>query len=76
MVLFNKRKKVSFLYVLEMISIVLGLVLVWRGIWNLLDTLDVIFFDGHNLWTSVAGIVLGFLMLYLPDKDLKELEGH
>ena len=56
------------------ISIVLGLVLVWRGIWHALDDIDKWFFGGSHFWTSLAGIVLGLLILYLPDKDLKEIE--
>ena len=56
------------------ISIVLGLVLIWRGIWHALDDIDKWFFGGSHFWTSLAGIVLGLLILYLPDKDLKEIE--
>lgn len=56
------------------ITIVLGLVLVWRGIWHALDDIDVWFFSGSHFLTSLSGIVIGLLILYLPDKDLKEIE--
>jgi hypothetical protein len=55
-------------------SIVVGLVLIWRGIWYVLDGFDMAFLGGSHIYSAVGGIVLGLLMLYLPDKDLKEIE--
>lgn len=54
--------------------VVVGVVLVWRGIWHLLDIMDILIFAGNQFWTAVGGIVVGLGILYLPDKDLKELE--
>ena len=56
------------------LSIVVGLVMIWRGIWYVLDLLDVVWFDGNTAYTAIGGIVVGLLILYLPDKDLKELD--
>lgn len=53
--------------------IVLGLVLIWRGIWYVLDSIDRNFFGGNHMITAFIGIVVGLFILYLPDKDLKEL---
>lgn len=61
-------------YFARHVSIVVGLVLIWRGIWYVLDAVDVAFFGGHHLYTAIAGIVAGLIVLYLPDKDLKEIE--
>jgi hypothetical protein len=61
-------------YFARNLSIVIGLVLIWRGIWYVLDNLDIWFFDGSHFWTALGGIVVGLLVLYLPDKDLKEIE--
>ena len=61
-------------YLARNISIVIGLVLVWRGIWYVLDIADYYFFDGFHLWTAIAGIIVGLIVLYLPDHDLKEIE--
>jgi len=69
-----KNKKISLSYLAKNISIVIGLVLVWRGIWYVLDELDKIFFGGSHLWTSLVGVIIGLIILYLPDKDLKEIE--
>ena len=55
-------------------SIVVGLVLVWRGIWYVLDAIDLWFLDGSHIFTAVGGIVIGLAILYWPDKDLKEIE--
>jgi len=61
-------------YFAKNISIVISLVLVWRGIWYVLDELDILFFGGSHILTALGGIILGIIMLYLPDKDLKEIE--
>ena len=67
-------KNLTFAYFAKNISVVIGLVLIWRGIWYILDNLDVLFFGGNHNWTAIGGFVVGLLILYLPDKDLKEIE--
>ena len=61
-------------YFAKNMSIVIGLVLVWRGIWYVLDYIDLVVFNDQHIFTAVGGIILGIVILYLPDKDLKELE--
>jgi len=39
-----------------------------------LDGLDKWLFDGSHTWTALIGIIIGLIILYLPDKDLKEIE--
>lgn len=60
-------------YFTHNIFIVLGLVLIWRGIWYILDEIDILFFGSSHIITTVSGIILGFLILYIPDHDLKEI---
>jgi hypothetical protein len=50
-----------------------GVILIWRGVWYVLDSLDHQFFQGEHLFSAIGGIVIGILILYIPDKDLKEL---
>lgn len=50
-----------------------GVVLIWRGLWYTLDYFVLQVFGGDQFWTSAIAVALGFLLLYLPDKDLKEL---
>jgi hypothetical protein len=50
-----------------------AVVLIWRGIWHLLDMVDIFILGGDQLLTAVGGIIAGILILYIPDKDLKEL---
>jgi len=69
----NNDKKL-FQYFAKNIFVAIGLVLIWRGIWSLLDALDYWLFGGNHVWSAVIGIVIGLLILYLPDKDLKEIE--
>lgn len=54
--------------------IVIGVVLIWRGIWYVLDAIDIRLFGGNHEWTALVGIVVGLLILYLPDRDLREIE--
>jgi len=61
-------------YFAKNIFVVIGLVLIWRGIWYVMDEIDVLLFQGAHIFTAVAGIVVGLAILYLPDKDLKEIE--
>lgn len=60
-------------YFVSNLTIVLGIVLIWRGMWYLLDEIDIFFFGGSHVASALLGIVLGVLLLYLPDHDLKEL---
>lgn len=68
------KKKLTLQLLAKNISIVVGLVLIWRGIWYVLDGIDIWLLGGSHTWTAIGGIVLGLLVLYLPDKDLKEIE--
>ncbi len=69
-----KKHHITLSYLAKNISVAVGLVLVWRGIWYVLDGIDKLLFDGGHLWTAVGGIILGLIILYIPDKDLKEIE--
>ncbi len=61
-------------YFAKNIAVVFGLVLIWRGLWYILDELDAFFFEGAHLYSAIAGIIIGLAILYLPDGDLKEIE--
>lgn len=67
------KTKITLKYLATNISIVVGLVLVWRGAWYALDGFDKLVFGGSHIWTALGGIVIGLIILYLPDKDLKEI---
>ncbi|OGN27337.1 MAG: hypothetical protein A2941_01825 [Candidatus Yanofskybacteria bacterium RIFCSPLOWO2_01_FULL_49_17] len=61
-------------YFIKNLSIAIGIILIWRGVWILLDFIDGIFFGGEHIVSAVGGIVGGILILYLPEKNLKSLE--
>ena len=61
-------------YFAENLMTIVGVVLIWRGVWHLLDMLDEAFFGGNRLFTALGGIMAGLLVLYLPDKSLSEIE--
>lgn len=56
------------------IAIVIGLVLVWRGVWYLLDSFDYFYLNSNHFYSGIVGLVIGLLILYIPDHDLKEIE--
>jgi presenilin-like A22 family membrane protease len=68
----TKHKDIK--YFIKTLSIVVGLVMIWRGVWYVLDAVDVLLFGEYNYVTGLVGITLGVLLLYLPDRDLKEIE--
>ena len=70
--LFHKRK--TRWYFFKNFSTFIGLVLIWRGVWYVFDGIDKMFFNGGHVWSAIGGVVIGLLMLYLPDRDLKEIE--
>lgn len=70
---FKHKKNLNVKYFSKNLFIVLGLVLIWRGLWYILDGIDIYFFDGGHVGSAVVGIFIGFLMLYLPDRNLKEI---
>jgi len=69
-----KKNKITLTYLAKNLSTVVGVVLVWRGIWYILDSFDKWFFDGGHFWTAFFGVIIGLIILYLPDRDLKEIE--
>lgn len=69
-----KPKHKDLKYFVRVLAIIVGLVLVWRGIWHVLDAVDVYLLNGNKLWTAVGGMIVGILVLYIPDHDLKEIE--
>ncbi len=69
-----EKKHKDIKYFIKTLSIVIGLVMIWRGVWYVLDAVDTFFFGEYNHFTGLIGIFLGVLLLYLPDRDLKEIE--
>jgi len=62
-------------YFAKNIFIVVGLVLIWRGIWYVLDGLDYfVWGDPTHIFSAVLGIIVGLFVLYYPDHDLKEIQ--
>lgn len=69
-----KTKHKDLRYFIKTLSIVIGLVMIWRGVWYVLDAIDVALFGEYNAITGLIGVAVGLLLLYMPDRDLKEIE--
>ena len=59
--------------ILQALVTVTGIVFVWRGIWLILDAVDITLFGGSHALTGFLGVIVGIAILYFPDHDLKEL---
>jgi hypothetical protein len=57
----------------EAILVLIGVVLVWRGMWIILDAIDFYLLGGSHFVTGVIGVVLGFTILYYLDDELEGL---
>jgi len=68
------QNKINWPGLAKNLSIIIGIVLIWRGIWYALDEVDKMLCGGSHIWTAIAGIIIGLIIIYLPDKDLKEIE--
>ncbi len=61
-------------YFIRNLSIVLGIMLIWRGMWYLLDIIEAALGIDKTIFAGVIGIIAGVILLYAPDNDLKELQ--
>ena len=61
-------------YFVRNISIAIGIILIWRGVWIILDLVDHWLLGGSHIVTAIGGIIVGIVILYLPDKNLRALE--
>jgi len=68
-------KTLGIKYFTKNISVAIGIILIWRGVWIVLDLIDRWIFDGNHIITATMGIVMGIVILYLPERNLKALEG-
>lgn len=71
-----KKRAVLVKYFTSNISVVLGVVLIWRGIWYVLDEIDKVLFGGSHAWTALLGVIIGIVIIYVPDKNLDEIGKH
>ncbi len=60
-------------YFTSSFATLVGVVLVWRGVWYAIDWIETYFFPEQHWLTLPTGVVLGFIILYLPDRSLSEL---
>jgi hypothetical protein len=64
--LFKRKKRTLFLS----LKIVIGVVMVWRGIWGLLDYY---LFPNNPALSYGISTLLGLFIIFVDDKDLEEL---
>ncbi len=52
------------------ILVVIAIVLIWRGVWNLMDEY---FFPNDPIYSYIIGILIGIMFLLIDDLRLTEL---
>jgi hypothetical protein len=67
----NRRKRSFFSPDIHILMDVIGVILVWRGIWVLTDRY--LFPDNPDV-SAIISIILGIIILYVENKNLKELK--
>ena len=55
---------------LNMFLTCMSLVMIWRGIWHLLDYY---LLPNHYVWNALIPLVIGLVYLFIDDSNLKEL---
>jgi hypothetical protein len=66
--LFKSKRKLLLVF-----SGVFGVILVWRGIWGLMD---LYLFPDHPEFSYLLSIIFGFFILLVDDLELEELNSH
>lgn len=67
-----KKQQQAFLHSNARLLIsVVGVILVWRGVWALCDRY---LFPENPSISAVMSIIIGLIILYIEDRSLKELE--
>lgn len=73
MMSFGKKRETPLDNITRNLYTVIAVVLIWRGVWIILDRLDLIFFGGSHAVTAALGIIVGILMLYARHHHLNDL---
>jgi len=58
----KNQKKNSKLYILGLILFFIGIVFLWRGLWNLIDAF---FIPNNILLSNLISIAIGFIIVYV-----------
>lgn len=66
-----RKRKTNFLRNLAIVS---GIVLVWRGIWYMLDFMDKWLFGDSHFGTAFLGVLIGLGIIYYYDKEMSAIE--
>ncbi|HAU39307.1 MAG: hypothetical protein UV80_C0002G0336 [Candidatus Peregrinibacteria bacterium GW2011_GWF2_43_17] len=73
MLFFHKKNKLSLKppkhFFIDLV-ILTGVVMTWRGVWHIMD---IYLFPNNEALSSIVSIVMGVILLYLPEEELKDL---
>ncbi len=58
---------------INMILIAIAVVMIWRGVWGILDTF---LFPNYPLISYIISLTMGIIILWIDNKKLDELSHH
>ena len=63
------KKNKQFIYFSRYLIASVGLVLVWRGLWFILDQIELSLLGGNHAGMAIASVIAGMYILYLSGHE-------
>ncbi len=63
------KKNKQFIYFSRYLIASVGLVLVWRGLWFILDQIELSLLGGNHAGMAIASVIVGMYILYLSGHE-------
>ncbi|NVP17429.1 hypothetical protein HUU51_01800 [Candidatus Gracilibacteria bacterium] len=70
MIFKSKKNKKTLIYNIRVFLLLLAVVVIWRGIWNIFDRY---FFPDYFMLSNILSIVIGLVIIFINDYELEDL---
>ncbi|MDD3793614.1 MAG: hypothetical protein PHI37_02290 [Candidatus Gracilibacteria bacterium] len=70
MIFKSKKNKKTLIYNIRVFLLLLAVVVIWRGIWNIFDRY---FFPDYFVLSNLLSIVIGLVIIFINDYELEDL---
>ncbi len=69
MIFKSKKAKNTFFYNVRVFLLIIAVIMIWRGIWNFLDTY---FLPDNYVLSNVLTIVIWLIIIFINDYELED----
>lgn len=69
MIFKSKKAKNTFFYNVRVFLLIIAVIMIWRGIWNFLDTY---FLPDNYVLSNILTIVGGLIIIFINDYELED----